>query len=200
MARVAIARRVLDLAALAKRPIGSDRGESTEAEIRADERDAILRLIEGGSFLHDDAPPARFAREVAKAIRAMPQRSAATPTGGRAGCTCGPGDPLDPEHDLCGRCADLYRAAKAHGKLEAQDTQSLASIGGRSGDWRKDPKGVTCECGEGPREIVPHTDDAGVKSWTLADRCTECLLASVDGFAPLEDIGSSGGRSEAPEV
>lgn len=45
-----------------------------EAVIRADEREAILRLIEGGSFLHDQAPPARFAREVAKAIRAMPPR------------------------------------------------------------------------------------------------------------------------------
>jgi len=34
------------------------------------EREACAKLIEGGSFLHDDAPAARLAKEAAKAIRA----------------------------------------------------------------------------------------------------------------------------------
>lgn len=37
------------------------------AEAKRQER--IISLIEGGSFLHDEAPAARFAREVVAAIR-----------------------------------------------------------------------------------------------------------------------------------
>jgi len=35
--------------------------------------EAAARCVEGGRFLHDDAPTARFAREAAKAIRALLQ-------------------------------------------------------------------------------------------------------------------------------
>ena len=34
---------------------------------------------------------------------------------------------------------------------------------------------ITCECENDHKEIVEVTDDAGVTSWKLADRCTACL-------------------------
>lgn len=43
-------------------------------EERQSEREAVIRVIEGGSFLHDDAPPAKFAREVVAAIRRDAER------------------------------------------------------------------------------------------------------------------------------
>lgn len=63
-----------------------------------------------------------------------------------------------------------------------------------SGDGTREATGTnaTCPaCEAEPREIVPHTDDAGVKSWTLGSHCTSCLLASVDGFAPDDELAEA---------
>lgn len=40
------------------------------AKAREEGEEAVLRFIEDGSFLHDDAPPKRFAKEVVAAYRA----------------------------------------------------------------------------------------------------------------------------------
>jgi hypothetical protein len=34
---------------------------------------------------------------------------------------------------------------------------------------------ITCECERGPREVIEHTDDAGVSSWALASHCSDCF-------------------------
>jgi hypothetical protein len=45
-------------------------GDARAAQAAAEEREACAQLLLNGSFLHADAPAARFAREAAKAIRA----------------------------------------------------------------------------------------------------------------------------------
>ena len=44
--------------------------ESFAALVAAAEREACAKVCEGGSFLHDDAPDARFGKACAAAIRA----------------------------------------------------------------------------------------------------------------------------------
>lgn len=47
--------------------------KAAESEATAAERKRIVELILGGRFLHDEAPAARFAREVVAAIEREPQ-------------------------------------------------------------------------------------------------------------------------------
>lgn len=44
---------------------------------------------------------------------------------------------------------------------------------------------ATCECERHPCEIIEEVDDAGVKSWRLGTRCSECLAGDAAAADPV---------------
>lgn len=51
-----------------------DAAKDFEARVRREAIEEAARVVEGGRFLHDDAPAARFGRECAKAVRALAEK------------------------------------------------------------------------------------------------------------------------------